>query len=72
MQNRRLGPLEPGGQEMVERALAGAARRLANRIGKVGASSVGVTGWPSKLCSEHINKGACPAQPFSPGRVNAA
>ena len=34
MQDRRLGPLEPRGEEMVERALAGAARRLADGGGK--------------------------------------
>ncbi len=34
MQDRRLGPLEARGEEMVERALAGAARRLADGGGK--------------------------------------
>ena len=34
MQDRRLDPLEAGGEEMIERALAGAARRLAHGIGK--------------------------------------
>ena len=34
MQDRRLGPLEAGGEEMIERALAGAARRLTHGIGE--------------------------------------
>ena len=71
MQDRRLGPLEPRGEEMIERALAGAARRLTDGIGK-GRRFNGRGHRMALIGRERpFNKAASSAQPFSRGRVNA-
>ena len=71
MQDRRFGPLEPGGEEMIERALAGAARRLAHGIGKGRRFNGRGHRMALMVVSAPFNKAASSAQPFSRGRVNA-
>ena len=66
VQDRRLGPLEAGAEEMIERALAGASRRVASRR----SARVSVTG-SSLISRPSLNKAAQAAQPFSGWKVNA-
>ena len=71
MQDRRFGPLEPGGEKMIERALAGAARRLAHGIGKGRRFNGRGHRMALMVGSAPFNKAASSAQPFSRGKVNA-
>jgi hypothetical protein len=71
MQDRRFGPLEPGGEEMIERALAGAARRLTDGIGKGRRFNGRGHRMALMVVSAPFNKAARGAQPFSRGKVNA-
>ena len=70
MKDRRLRSLEASLEEIVERAFAGASRRLARRIGGGRRMKGRRHRMALKVLGAPFNKAARRAQPFSRGRVN--
>ncbi len=81
VQDRRLGPLEAGGEKAIERALAGGARRLMRSVAtlrrlarRIGKDRSGIS-WGHRMALISLwapfNKAGAGAQPLTLPKVNA-